>query len=83
MMRDDYTQAELEAYLDESLRQRARSEKAVGIVFGHTHRQHFSHHRNMFLLNPGYAGRPRFSQPRSIALLEKSAAEWTAQFVTL
>lgn len=40
------------------------------VVFGHTHRPHDSTVGPVRFLNPGYAGRVRFAQPRSVALLD-------------
>ncbi|MCS7090294.1 MAG: metallophosphoesterase family protein [Verrucomicrobiota bacterium] len=41
-----------------------------GVVFGHTHRPYEGWHHGVLFLNPGYGGRPRFHQPRSVALLQ-------------
>lgn len=40
------------------------------VVFGHTHKPHDSRVGAIRYLNPGYAGRVRFNQPRSLALLD-------------
>jgi putative phosphoesterase len=40
------------------------------VVFGHTHKPHDSRVGTIRFLNPGYAGRVRFNQPRSLALLD-------------
>lgn len=47
----------------------ARHRPAV-VIFGHTHRPHDSMVDGVRFINPGYAGKPRFNQPRSVALLE-------------
>jgi putative phosphoesterase len=40
------------------------------VVFGHTHKPHDSRVGAVRFLNPGYAGRVRFNQPRSLAILD-------------
>lgn len=40
------------------------------VVFGHTHKPHDSRVDSIRYLNPGYAGRIRFNQPRSLAILD-------------
>jgi hypothetical protein len=40
------------------------------VVFGHTHRAQAEWRGERLFFNPGYAGRPRFRQPRSVAVLE-------------
>lgn len=40
------------------------------VVFGHTHKAHDSRVDSIRYLNPGYAGRIRFNQPRSLAILD-------------
>jgi predicted phosphodiesterase len=40
------------------------------VVFGHTHKPHDSRVDSIRYLNPGYAGRIRFNQPRSVAILD-------------
>jgi putative phosphoesterase len=40
------------------------------VVFGHTHKSHDSRVDSIRYLNPGYAGRIRFNQPRSLAILD-------------
>jgi putative phosphoesterase len=40
------------------------------VVFGHTHQRHDSVVDGVRFINPGYAGRPRFGQERSLAILD-------------
>lgn len=40
------------------------------VVSGHTHKPHDSRVGAIRFLNPGYAGRVRFDQPRSLAILD-------------
>ena len=42
------------------------------VVFGHTHRTYDATHNQIRFINPGYSGRKRFEELRSIALLECS-----------
>jgi hypothetical protein len=39
------------------------------VVSGHSHRSAIEWREETLFLNPGYAGRPRFGQPRSVALV--------------
>jgi putative phosphoesterase len=40
-----------------------------GVVFGHTHRPYWNRHYGVLFLNPGYCGRPRAGEVRTVALL--------------
>jgi hypothetical protein len=53
----------------ESLRRRIDSEAPDVVIFGHTHKPHDETIGATRYLNPGYAGKPRFNLPRSVALL--------------
>lgn len=55
--------------LNESLQQRIEREAPDVVVFGHTHKPHDATIGATRYLNPGYAGKPRFNLPRSVALL--------------
>ena len=59
---------------DEILQRRLDREKPDVVVFGHTHKGHQQRIGPTLYLNPGYAGRPRFNLPRSVALLDCSGA---------
>jgi uncharacterized protein len=39
------------------------------VVFGHSHKPFNQDIGGMLYFNPGYAGKPRFGQPRSVAIL--------------
>jgi putative phosphoesterase len=54
---------------DRLARSIARHQPAF-VVFGHTHKPHDSRVESIRYLNPGYAGRVRFNQPRSLAILD-------------
>lgn len=45
------------------------------VVFGHTHQPHDSMRDGVRYLNPGYAGRQRFKQERSVALADLADGE--------
>ena len=53
------------------------------VVFGHTHRPHDSMVGPVRFLNPGYAGRVRFAQPRSVALLDLGGPSLPVRFIDL
>lgn len=44
------------------------------VVYGHTHIAAQQQTRGAIFFNPGYAGQPRFNQPRSLALAHVDAA---------
>ncbi len=49
---------------------RVTREKPDVVIFGHTHKPFCETIDGILYLNPGYAGRQRFSLPRSLAILE-------------
>jgi uncharacterized protein len=53
------------------------------VVFGHTHKPFNEIIGGIHFLNPGYAGKPRFNQSRSVALLECGARRIRARFIDL
>ena len=55
---------------DDQLAARIAREKPDVIIFGHTHKPFCETINGILYLNPGYAGRQRFSLPRSLAILE-------------
>ena len=60
----------------------AREIPAV-VVFGHTHKIFEKTLGSTLFLNPGYAGRARFNQPRSVARLTLAPGRLEVQFVEL
>ena len=68
---------------DEALRRRIVRHKPDFVVFGHTHKTFDQTINSVRFFNPGYAGRPRFNQPRSIAILEVGAAGVTVELLPL
>jgi uncharacterized protein len=55
---------------DDYLAARIAREKPDVVIFGHTHKPFCETVNGILYLNPGYAGRQRFSLPRSLAILE-------------
>ena len=53
------------------------------VVFGHTHKPFAERQGGVFWFNPGYAGRPRFSLTRSVALLHCDDAGVRHEFLAL
>ena len=49
---------------------RIAREKPDVVIFGHTHKPFCETIDGILYLNPGYAGRQRFSLPRGVAILE-------------
>jgi putative phosphoesterase len=68
---------------DEVLRRRIQKANPDIVVFGHTHQRFCETLGGTLFFNPGYAGKPRFNQPRSIALLRCDAEGITADFIAL
>jgi len=65
------------------IRDRIIRENPDVVVFGHTHRRYCEMIEGVLYLNPGYAGKPRPGQPRSVAILECDAEGITADFLAL
>jgi len=53
------------------------------VVFGHTHKRFCEMIGNVLFFNPGYAGKPRFGQARSVAILNCDSKGITADFLEL
>lgn len=53
------------------------------VVFGHTHKPFSGRVGQTQFFNPGYAGRPRFGQPRSVAILHCDAGIILPEFLEL
>ena len=53
------------------------------VVFGHSHRPHSETIGPTLFVNPGYAGKPRFNLPRSVAMLHFEGSGLRAEFVPL
>ena len=59
---------------------RIRNDKPDVVVFGHTHKIYNEVRDNILFFNPGYAGKPRFDLPRSLALLHCEPTGIRAEF---
>jgi uncharacterized protein len=69
--------------LTESLLRRLVVETPHAVVYGHSHRPFSVTVGRTLFINPGYAGRTRFGQSRSVAILECSRGELQPQFIEL
>jgi len=69
--------------LHSDLRARVAHERPNAVIFGHTHKQFNEVIGGIHFLNPGYAGKPRFNQARSVALLDCDAKRIRPQFIEL
>lgn len=67
----------------EALRRRLELNRPDVVVFGHTHEALARQVDGTLYINPGYAGRPRFGQPRSIALLHDVEGDLRPEFMGL
>ena len=67
----------------ESLRRRIVKENPDVVVYGHSHQPHGETVGRTFYFNPGYAGKPRFGQPRSVAILHCEPNEIRPEFFEL
>jgi putative phosphoesterase len=54
---------------NDAINDRLAREHPDVVIFGHTHRPHCQRRGGMLYFNPGYAGKPRFKLPRSVAIL--------------
>ena len=69
--------------IDETTKGRLDRAKADAVIFGHTHQTFSEIREGRLIFNPGYAGRPRFDLPRSVAILELSSSGFAPLFVKL
>lgn len=69
--------------LREELKLQIARVRPDAVIFGHSHQPFNEVIGGVHFLNPGYAGRPRFNQPRSVALLNLDAKKLRPQFVEL
>jgi uncharacterized protein len=67
----------------EALQMRLSREAPDVVVFGHTHRQFADTIGRTLFINPGYAGRPRLGEPRSVAILEWTDGVFRHEFLAL
>jgi putative phosphoesterase len=70
-------------HLEVTLKERIAQERAEVVVFGHTHKPFCETHDGTLFFNPGYAGKPRFNLPRSLAILHCGARGIRPEFLPL
>jgi hypothetical protein len=66
-----------------TVRDRVLRENPDVVVFGHTHQRYCATHEGTLYVNPGYAGKPRPDQVRTVAILEGDATGITVDYVEL
>ena len=69
--------------LTEPLRKRISLVQPDVVVFGHTHKPFQRQIGRTLFLNPGYAGKPRFAMPRTVAILHCGGNDLTPEFLPL
>jgi uncharacterized protein len=67
----------------EKLQRRIIRENPDVVVFGHTHKRFCQTVGQTLFFNPGYAGKPRFGLPRSVAILSCDDQGITADYFDL
>jgi len=67
----------------DGVKQRILRENPGVVVFGHTHSTFNERRGRVLFFNPGYAGKPRFHLPRSVAVLHCSEKEIRPEFFGL
>ena len=67
----------------DGIKDRIEREEPDVVIFGHTHKPHASTLGKTFYFNPGYAGKPRFNLPRSVAILHCEAGGIRPEFKSL
>ena len=65
------------------LKRRIIRENPDVVVFGHTHKPFSEMVEKTLYFNPGYAGKPRFNLPRSVAILHCEADRIRPEFIEL
>jgi len=69
--------------LTEELRLRIARARPDAVVFGHTHKAFSETIDGVLYLNPGYAGKPKFGAPRSVAILHCDGKGMRPEFLPL
>jgi putative phosphoesterase len=69
--------------LSEFLKARVAKGKLDAVVFGHTHKKYAETVNGIFFMNPGYAGKPRFRDERSVAILHLEDGKFRPEFIPL
>jgi len=68
---------------DDALLERLTRHRPDVVVFGHTHTPFCESIGGILFFNPGYAGKTRFNQPRSLAILHCDPTRIRPQFLPL
>jgi uncharacterized protein len=68
---------------ENDLPERLARERPDAVVFGHTHQRFCETLNGVLFFNPGYAGRPKFNQARSAAILHCNAKGMRAEYLDL
>jgi len=68
---------------DERLRRQLEKHRPDVLVFGHTHKAFDQTINGTRFFNPGYSGRPKFNQPRSVAIFHCDNAGITPERIEL
>jgi putative phosphoesterase len=67
----------------EVLRRQIHRHRPDVVVFGHSHKPFNQRVGDTLYFNPGYAGKPRFGQPRSVAVLHCDESGIRAEYKAL
>lgn len=65
------------------LKEEIRVKRPDAVIFGHTHKRFYGRQNGTMFLNPGYSGRPKHNQERTVAIVDTGAADLCAEFFTL
>lgn len=68
---------------DEQLRRQIDRHQPDAVIFGHTHKAFDQTVNGTRFFNPGYAGRPKFNQPRSVAIFHCDDVGITPELILL
>lgn len=70
-------------HLSEVAARAIQKHKPDVVVYGHSHQAHEEHLEGITYFNPGYAGKPRFNQPRTLAIIETAGGKIVSRFIGL
>ena len=65
------------------VRDQLMKSRAATVIYGHTHRADDRIVDGIRFINPGYSGRPRFGQERSVAILHTGPGGLSLEFIPL
>lgn len=69
--------------LTDDIKSRIATEKPDVVIFGHSHRPFQQRLHNVWFINPGYSGKPKFGQSRSVAVMEGTGKNFYVRLVNL